>query len=48
MDFRQFSSLRAYGKDLTYFHEKNDERRKSVAMVRLGACCTEQHNREHK
>ena len=36
MDFQQFSSLTAYGKDLTYFREKNDEIRKSVAMVRLG------------
>ena len=36
-DFRQFSSLTAYGTDLTYFREKNDEIRKSVAMVRLGA-----------
>ena len=37
----------AYGKDVTYFREKNDGIRKSVAMVRLGACCTEQYNREH-
>ena len=48
MDFGQFSSLTAYGKDLMYFREKIDEIRKSVAMVRLGACCTEQYNREHK
>ena len=43
-DFRQFSILTAYGKDLTYFRDKNDEIRKSVAMVRLGAFGNSRHN----